>query len=153
MSTRNTKPSSVTSASSADQPAPGALAALLVLDPAGMDEHEIDVGGHVELAAAELAHGDDDQVLLLQRGCDAELREVAHRAAHLVEVGEAGEIARHDPQQHALRRRRSRRMSAGFVVANRRRELSGHRLARERRKQGELRSELGARREDPRGVA
>jgi len=31
-----------------------------------IDEHEIDVGRDVELAAAELAHGDDDQ--LFRRG-------------------------------------------------------------------------------------
>src|SRR4051794_14767903 len=64
-----------------DQPAAGMLAALLLVEAAGMHEHEVDVRGNVELASAQLAHGDDDQLVLLQRCSDAELRERAHGAA------------------------------------------------------------------------
>ena len=90
-----------------DDARPGGLAFLRV------EEHEIDVGRDVELAAAELAHADDDQRLGraavraeglavdgdelaargLDGGIDRDLGEGGHRAADLAEAGAAGEVA------------------------------------------------------------
>jgi hypothetical protein len=87
-----------------DQAAAGALEARPVLGRAAVEEHQVDVRGDVELAPAQLAHADHDQVLAFQvseRRRNRQLGEVAHRAAHLFERRVAGKIARHHAQQHA----------------------------------------------------
>ena len=81
-------------------------------------EHEIDVGGDVQLAAAELAHPDDQQVLgarrarrcavlrfhprpvRAERRVERDLGEVGHRAGDLRERRESREVARRDAQHH-----------------------------------------------------
>ena len=94
----------------------------------GIDEDEIDVGGDVELAAAELAHPDHDELL---RGAVLVARLAVHRGerrvvqrqrprrsatsasvvmfgADLVEIGAAGEVAGERVQQHAAAQRAQR---------------------------------------------
>jgi hypothetical protein len=71
MSTRNTWPSSVTSAMALIRPRPRRVKySKLDIDLCavgvailGIDEDQVDVRGHVELAPAQLAHADDDQFL------------------------------------------------------------------------------------------
>ncbi len=89
----------------------------------------------------------------LERRLQREFREVAHGAAHFLERGAAGQVARHHAQQHALAQAPQPALQRGFV----RRRGAGERLrhfgAPERRCGDELGGELGARREEPRGVA
>ena len=116
MSTRNTKPSAVTSCSALITRRPEALEELAVAELAraaglaflGIDEHEVDVRGHVELAAAELAHRDDHELLRpcpiprrsarrsprtraawcrRTRGVDRKLGELRDRADDLAQIG------------------------------------------------------------------
>ncbi len=83
-----------------------------------VDEHEIDVGGDVQLAAAELAHPDDQQILGArrtrrravlgvhprpvrgERRGERDLGEVGHGAGDLGERREAREVARRGAQHH-----------------------------------------------------
>ena len=83
-----------------------------------VEEDEVDVRGEVELAAAELAHADDDEFLRLagsrprravarrerahrevERGADRAVRERRKLAQRLVERGETGEIAPGDAHE------------------------------------------------------
>ena len=66
----------------------------------------------------------------------------------LVEVGAAGEVARHDAQQHALAQAAQRRLSAASSSSPAPASAADHRLARERLRAPELRGQLG-----PRGKA
>ena len=71
----------------------------------GIDEHEVDVGRHVELAAAQLAHADHDE--LLRRAAVRADR----RAVHRVEVARMHarwpRAARGPPAWSSLRRLRA----------------------------------------------
>jgi hypothetical protein len=91
------------------------------------------------------------RILLVERGVDRRLGERAHRAADLVEIGEPAEVARHDPQQHALAQPPQRRGER--VVAADAGERGVHFLARERRRRRELRGELRLRFEQPPRIA
>jgi len=121
-----------------------------------MHQHEVDVGGHVELAASELAHRDDDELRVGQRRGDAELGEVAHRAAHLLEAGEPAQVAGHDPQQHALAQAAQPAHQRGFAVLPLLRagvlQSGGHFRTREGRRISEFGGELRTRRQKVRGV-
>ena len=96
------------------------------VDPVGLpflriDEHQIDVRRHVQLAPAELAHADHHELLLHAlriayrsvtgmrlrfrpglRRADRCVGQIAHRRAHFGQGREAGKIARHDAQEHPL---------------------------------------------------
>jgi hypothetical protein len=109
----------------ADHALPELHEELVVREPAHrlafvrVHEHEVDVGGHVELAPAELAHADDEQVLRIRRAgrravvsfharavraerrFERDLGEVGHRAGDFRELRQAREIPRRDPQHHA----------------------------------------------------
>jgi hypothetical protein len=85
-------------------------------------EHQIDVGGHIELRPAELAHGHDDKPLgaaalaadrlaeglreaLVVNGdgdVDRDLREARHRRAHLRQVSAPREVAQERAEHHPL---------------------------------------------------
>src|SRR5207244_10417053 len=87
-----------------------------------INEYEIDIRRYVELAAAELAHTDDDQLLrpaairadrlamglrqsaVMQAdgGIDRMYSETRHRRADFDEVGAAGKIAQQGPQYDVL---------------------------------------------------
>ncbi len=87
----------------------------------GIDEHEVDVGGHVELGAPELAHADDDQLLrspariarlavhgrerAMMRGDGRAHRAVGEprdRTAHLGEIRAPGQVPHERVQHDAL---------------------------------------------------
>ena len=88
----------------------------------GVNEHEVDVGRYVEFAAAELAHGDDMQLLLApavfpdrlpvfrrqpafemrDRGRDRDIGERGDRGNDFVERRQPAQIARDQAQHHAL---------------------------------------------------
>ena len=128
MSTRNTKPSGVASSRAPITRRPsrsknswlasgrGAVRLAFV----GIGEDEIDIGGDVELAAAELAHADDDQLLgdpvevaglAVERGeggvvdgdrrPDGGVGQHGHVFAHFGKAGATGEIARERVQHGA----------------------------------------------------
>jgi hypothetical protein len=112
----------------ADDAPPEALEKLAVAERAPavrlavlrIDEDDVDVGRHVELAAPELAHADDHELLRLAR-CVARLAEVGrergvmqrdgrrepdlgelrHAGTNLGEAGAAREIARHGMNERA----------------------------------------------------
>jgi hypothetical protein len=85
-----------------DEPAPGALVALLRFRGARVKEDQVHVGRNVELAPAELPHADHDQIVAAQRRLDRHFRELAHRGADLVERREPRQVARHHAQEHAV---------------------------------------------------
>ena len=91
-----------------------------------MDEHQVDVGGNVQLAPAELAHGDHDEFAVAQpgeAGADRQLGEVAHRRAHFGERRRCpSQVARHGAQQHALAQAPQPALQRGFVVVLRARQ-------------------------------
>ncbi len=109
-----------------DAARPGQVAFL------GIDEHEVDVGGDVELASAQLAHADHQQRLRaralryaalgvearmrvrLRRG-DCRLREIGHRAGDFRERRHAGQIARQRAQQDAGAQFAQHPREGGFV--------------------------------------
>ena len=85
-----------------------------------VDEDQVHVGRHVELAAAELAHADHDEILrppalvarlavgvgqdaVVQRdgGTQRDFRQPRHVAADLGEIGAPREVARERVQEHA----------------------------------------------------
>jgi len=139
----------------ADEPAARALQALGV-GAVGVGEDEVDVGGDVELAAAELAHGHDHQVWLahpLERRRDLELREVAHRPADFLERGPAFEVARHDPQQYPLAQSAQPPPEVRLVLALGAGERLDHRRARERRVGAQLLGKLRTGCEQSLGIA
>ncbi len=109
-----------------DQRLAEAREVLLVRDPAravglaalGIEEHEVDVGGEVEFAAAQLAHADDDEFLGLagrrarraiarrerarregERSADRAVRERGQFAQRLVERREPGQVAPGDAHE------------------------------------------------------
>ena len=138
-----------------DQPPAGRLVALLLVRRPRVQKHEVDIGGDVQLAAAELAHADDHQALgaePAQRGRNLELRKIAHRAANFVQICPPRQVARHDAQQDALPQPTKAALQARFVIVLRARERVRHFVAREGCGIGELGAELGTRREEPRGV-
>ncbi len=105
-----------------ERPRTGGLAFLRI------HEHEVDVGGDVELAPAELAHPDDQEVAggravgRLERGARAgvgggerNLGEVAHRRHDLGERREPGEVADGDAQEHPRPQLPERRREARIV--------------------------------------
>ena len=95
----------------------------------GVQENQVDIGGDIEFAAAELAHADHDQVLATgcevpaagnrhlqrrhaQRGfqfgadggqarIDGHFGQRRHDAAHFSKAGESRQVALHDAQHHA----------------------------------------------------
>ena len=80
-----------------------------------IDKNQVDVGGHVELATAELAHAHDQHarariadlcahgsVAYPQRGRNRHLGQGGHGARHLGEVGESAEVAQRQAQHHPL---------------------------------------------------
>ncbi len=69
-----------------------------------------------------------------QRRGDRELGEVAHRAAHLLEVGEPAKVARHHAQQHALAQAAQAPHERCLVVALGAGERLRHLLAAEARR-------------------
>ena len=84
-----------------------------------MQEHQIDVGRNVELAAAELAHADDHQLRRaepVERRCDRELREVAHRAADFLQRRGGIQVARHHPQKHPFAQPPQAALESRFIV-------------------------------------
>ena len=90
-----------------DHLAPDARHAFAVAS--GVEEHEVDVGRDVELAAAELAQrGDDERVAFKagvgigHRGAHAFLGERGHRREDFVERGEAVQVAVGENHHHAL---------------------------------------------------
>jgi hypothetical protein len=116
-----------------------------------VDEHQVDVGRHVELAPAELAHADDQQLLRagragrravlgfhahavrVERRVEGHLGEVGHRAGDLRERREAGEVARGDPQHHAcseFAERAGKRSRLGRVTSGEERPHPGRSPAR-----------------------
>ena len=120
-----------------DQAAPRLLIALSQLVRAVVEKHEIDVGRDVELAPAELAHADDDQVAVGHGPGKCHLRQVAHGRANLVEVGAARQVPRHHAQQDPVAQFTQRALVIPLVI------LPGaervlHFGARERRRIGEL---------------
>jgi len=111
-----------------DHPAAQAVEKFAIGEPArtgglafpGIGEDQVDVGRHVELPAAQLAHADDDQrlgcavgaaglavrrhqvrVVQRQRGAERDLGQPGHRGADFGQVGASGEVAREGVQQHA----------------------------------------------------
>ena len=88
----------------------------------GIHEHEVDVGRHVELAAAQLAHADDDQLLPMaglgphrravdrierpgmhaKRFAQGGIGKHGHGRADLGQRCAAREVAQHRVQEHAL---------------------------------------------------
>src|SRR5205814_9583916 len=79
----------------------------------GVEKDEIDVGGHIQLAAAELAHADDRELgppaapghprlEKRERLTDRDFRQHGHRPADFVEGGGTRKIAGHRAQQDAL---------------------------------------------------
>src|SRR6185436_11037813 len=80
----------------ADQLPAGVLVARV--GRAVVKEHQIDIGGNVELTATQLPHAHHHQVFAadeLEPRLDRDLGEVAHRAAYLAEAGAARQVARH----------------------------------------------------------
>ena len=138
-----------------DQLLAGRLVALVLVHRARVEKHQVDIGRDVELAAAELAHADDHQVLgaePAQRARNLELREIAHRAANLVQACTPRQVARHHAQHHALPQLTQAALQARFVIALRARKRTCHFVAREGCGIDELGGQLGTRREEPRGV-
>ena len=100
----------------------------------GIDQDEVDVGGDVELAAAELAHAHHDQPLraaLAERPAelrfelaleqrlhriDANVGERGHGGADFAEVGAARKIARHGAQEHAAAQPAQARAQSAFLA-------------------------------------
>ena len=87
MSTRNTKPSSLRTSSSRMSSRPSRLkysSFSMTRGPSvwprlGEQEHQVDVGGEIQLAPAELAHAQHDQRRLLTVHCRAACRKSAPR--------------------------------------------------------------------------
>ena len=146
MSTRNTKPSAVRASSRRISDWPrrvkyssfATLRGAVGLAALGKEEDEVDVGGEIELAAAELAHADDEELLRLarrrarravarlerapresERGGDRGVGEREARAS----VSASGRSPARSRQamrtSSRRRRRRSASMNAGFVAARR----------------------------------
>jgi len=93
-----------------------------------VEKDKIDIGGHVQLAAAELAHAHNrklgppaalrhPRLKKRERGIDGDFRQRGHRPAHFVEGGGARKIASHRAQEHALAQRPQRGMQRALVYA------------------------------------
>ena len=124
----------------------------------GIEKDEIDVGGHVELAAAELAHADHDKVLMpkmRKRRVDGDFGERGHRPAHFVEAGRARKIASHRAQEHALAQDPQSGMQCAFVPTAALAQKRLHRFARPARifRPLQLFAKLGSRSDDLPGGA
>jgi hypothetical protein len=132
-----------------DQAPAGALVALLRFRRSAVEENEIDVGGYVQLPAAQLAHADHQQLFISQGSLDRNFREIGHRRAHLLEARRAGKVARHHAEQYAPAKLTQ---PAPELVIARGAERVEHFGARERRRIGELGGELGPRGERLPGV-
>ena len=112
----------------------------------GIDEHEVDVGRHVELAAAELAHADHVQLLrqaavfshrlpvfrrqpaleVCDRGRDCDVGERGDRSDDFVQRRQSAQIARDYPQHHALAQVPQRALERRFVRGIRGSEQRAH---------------------------
>jgi len=163
-----------------DEPAPQAREELEVALPSAIGlpffrikENQIDIGGDVELAAAELSHADHDEVSMpasrdrsarrlceprpeiRKRRIDGDFSERGHRAAHFVQPGVPGEIARHRAQQHALAQPPQRRMQRALVPGTLLAQEAPHPFARPARviRALQLFAQLGPRRDELPGVA
>ena len=100
-----------------------------------MHEHQVDVGGHIQLAPAQLAHRDHDQLALLEpleRRAQAGVGEIAHRGADFRQVRRAFEIPRQRAQQHALAQAPQAALERGFVVGAKTGERAAHLRGAER---------------------
>ena len=123
---------------------------------AGMQQHEVDVGRNVELAPAELAHGDHHQVFafeMRERGGERHFREIAHRPANLFERRRARHVARHDAQDYPLAQAPQPALERRLVVGARALERAQHLGAGEGSRCGDFGSELAPRADHARGEA
>ena len=122
----------------------------------GMQQDEIDVGGDVELAAAELAHADHHQLRSVepfQRAGDGQLGEVAHRGADLLQRGAGHQVARHDAEKYPLAKTPQAALECRLVVALCPVQRLRHFGAGKGRGRGQLGAELRPGGEHARGVA
>ena len=158
MSTRNTKPSSVTPTSSAISLRAGALAARGASAPSWVEEDQVDVGGDVQLAAAELAHRRPPPARVapvhpaLRRSAARPGRSSSRRLRSRSAL--PGQVARHDAQQHALAQAAQPALERGLVVARAPCQRRRHaRRARTAARRGQFGGQLGMRRRARCGVA
>jgi len=120
-----------------------------------MEENQVDIGGHIQFTAAELAHADHDQVGDLEpgeRGRDRRLGKVADRLADFLERGAATEVARHLAQDHALAELTQSSLERAFVLARRTLQRRVH-LGARKRCAGQLGGERRTRRQPTGGEA
>jgi len=121
-----------------------------------LNENKIDIRRHVQLAAAELAHADHDQLVAaeeLHAGLERKLGEVAHRRADFVEPGVPGEVARHHAQQHRLPQPAQPALELRFAFCRGRGERARHLVPGERLRRNDFRGKFRARGEEPRRIA
>ena len=145
-----------------DQLAAGALERFMLAGTVRIDEHQVHVGGDVELAAAELAHADHDQLARGraavdlgpgERAADLGVGERAHRAADLGEFCRAREVARHHAQEHAPAQPPQACLERALVIVRAARQRQRDLVGAERMRRVEFRGEPGMRREQLSGVA
>jgi len=89
----------------------------------------------------------------VERRRDLQLGQIAHRAAHLRQVGAAVEVARHDAQQHLQAQAPQPALERALVVGLGALQRRRHLRARIGRRRAQLRGELRARRERALGEA
>ena len=118
----------------------------------GVDEDEVDVRRDIQLAAAQLAHPDHDQILAGAVGADRlamrggerrvvvgeggpqrDLGQPRHRRAHFPQAGLSGQVAGGRVHQHAAAQRPQRRGERGGVAIGDPRREVGFRIGPDER--------------------
>ena len=102
-----------------------------------IDENQIQIGRHVQLEPARLAHGHNSQMLRLlricadgravqacvilmaeqKRGVGGEIGEFGNRARYLCQIGQAAKVARHDVRHHVAAQKPQLPCQFRFVFA------------------------------------
>ena len=132
----------------------------------GIEKNEIDVGGHVQLAAAELPHAHYRELgppaalghlrlEIRKHRIDGDFGERGHRPAHFVETSVSRKIAGHRTQEHALAQHPQSRMQDAFVRGAALAQERLHRFARPARvpRPFQFLAQLRPRRDELLGVA